>query len=333
MNCKQCGALIQPDQAFCAKCGHMADQASAPVSPTTPMMVTYAAAAEPAEVVYAGFWERFAAQFVDSFILWLLMIPFSFVAALLVRNNAMAMTFVAYIGIFALYWLYYALLESGEKSATLGKRWLGLKVLTADDHDRISFLRATGRFFGRFLSAILFYVGYLMQPFTSKRQTLHDVMTNVVVIREEGRSRRGWIIAIVVAFFLVAMIGILAAIAIPAYQDYVGRARVAEAMIVGEQATQAVERYYKANGSVPATLADAGLSPALPHGLASVEVNPDNGTVTLAIAGEQYTHAALILTPSQDERGAIHWACEYTGLPARTMTRWRNCQPYGTAAN
>ncbi|MCY4588497.1 MAG: RDD family protein [Bryobacterales bacterium] len=83
-------------------------------------------------------------------------------------------------------WLYEALLVSSSHQATLGKMALGI-VVTDMQGRRISFLRATGRHFGRLLSLMLLLIGYLIQPFTPKRQALHDIMAGCLVLRKVPR--------------------------------------------------------------------------------------------------------------------------------------------------
>ena len=60
-------------------------------------------------------------------------------------------------------------------------RALGM-VVTDLAGNRISFGRATGRCFARFVSGILLYLGYLIQPFTTKRQALHDIIAGTLVV-------------------------------------------------------------------------------------------------------------------------------------------------------
>src|SRR5690606_18245076 len=78
-------------------------------------------------------------------------------------------------------WLYYALQESGSRSATFGKRITGLCVTDLDGYP-IGFGRATARFFSKIVSSICLF-GYLMQPFTARKQALHDIIAGCVVIR------------------------------------------------------------------------------------------------------------------------------------------------------
>ena len=79
-------------------------------------------------------------------------------------------------------WLYFALMESSEKQATIGKQVMGLKV-TGQDGGRISFGRATLRYAGKLLSSAFFAIGYFMAGFTERKQALHDMVAGTVVVR------------------------------------------------------------------------------------------------------------------------------------------------------
>ena len=79
-------------------------------------------------------------------------------------------------------WLYYALFESSSWQGTPGKRALGLFVTDMQGR-RISFARATGRYFGRFISTAILFIGYLMIAFTERKQALHDMLADCLVLR------------------------------------------------------------------------------------------------------------------------------------------------------
>ena len=79
-------------------------------------------------------------------------------------------------------WLYEASLESSSRQATLGKMALGLKV-TDEYGNRISFARASARFFSKILSRMLLMVGYIMAGFTARKQALHDMLAGTLVVR------------------------------------------------------------------------------------------------------------------------------------------------------
>jgi len=75
-------------------------------------------------------------------------------------------------------------MESSVWQATLGKKTLGLRV-TDLQGNRISFGRASGRFFGRIISGLTLFIGYIMAGFTEKKQALHDIIASCLVIRQE----------------------------------------------------------------------------------------------------------------------------------------------------
>lgn len=125
---------------------------------------------------YAGFWRRFAASIIDSIIL---MIP-SMLLTATVHNVGFSVGSGFLIG-----FLYYPFFESSALAGTPGKALLGLAIVSEAGGD-ITFKQAVIRFFCKYLSALLAFIGYLMQPFTAKRQTLHDMIAEVVVIRKEN---------------------------------------------------------------------------------------------------------------------------------------------------
>ena len=79
-------------------------------------------------------------------------------------------------------WLYFALMESSSKQATLGKMALGIRV-TDVNGNRIGFGRATGRHFAKILSGLILGIGFLMAAFTEKKQALHDMIAGTLVVK------------------------------------------------------------------------------------------------------------------------------------------------------
>lgn len=126
---------------------------------------------------FAGFWQRFGAAFLDGLVLAIPNIFLTIYAPEEWWSN---------ISSIIIYWLYDALQESGSMQATLGKRALGIKV-TDENGERISFGRATGRHFGKFVSALILMIGYLMMIWDDKNQTLHDKMAGTLVVENEPR--------------------------------------------------------------------------------------------------------------------------------------------------
>ena len=136
---------------------------------------------------YAGFWRRFAAWILDGLLLSLVTLPFTLqfdggTAAEAARSSA-AGTISTIVG-----WLYFALMESSAKQATVGKMALGI-IVTDLDGRRIGFGRATGRYFAKILSALTLGIGFLMAGFTERKQALHDMVASCLVIKDVAPSQ------------------------------------------------------------------------------------------------------------------------------------------------
>lgn len=80
-------------------------------------------------------------------------------------------------------WLYYALMESSPKQATLGKMACGF-VVTNLEGGRISFGQATGRYFGMIISFLILGIGFLMCSWTERRQCLHDLFAGCLMFKK-----------------------------------------------------------------------------------------------------------------------------------------------------
>src|SRR5262249_19657393 len=85
------------------------------------------------------------------------------------------------------WWLYFALMESSTRQATIGKRAMKL-IVTDLSGGRISFVQATGRFLGRFIAWFPGGFGYLTLIFSRRHQGLHDMMAGTVVVPNHRAS-------------------------------------------------------------------------------------------------------------------------------------------------
>jgi uncharacterized RDD family membrane protein YckC len=186
MYCTRCGASIAEDAAFCPRCGN----------PVVPVVVAGPAAAAQIRTAYAGFWLRFVAWFIDVLILsavgLIVLVPLAFTlfhGMSFMRpmdwpmGSPMGPRFF-WLGPLNLVWvwLYYALFESSTWQGTPGKRVLGLFVTDMQGRP-ISFARASARFFGKILSWLILMIGYIMAGFTAKKQALHDILADCLVLR------------------------------------------------------------------------------------------------------------------------------------------------------
>ena len=81
-------------------------------------------------------------------------------------------------------WLYFAGFESSRSQATPGKVLMHL-VVTDMEGIKPTFARTTLRFFGKFISAIIIFIGFLMIGFTQKHQGLHDKIASCLVLLQD----------------------------------------------------------------------------------------------------------------------------------------------------
>jgi type IV pilus assembly protein PilA len=121
---------------------------------------------------------------------------------------------------------------------------------------------------------------------------------------------------------VVAIIGILAAIAIPAYKTYTIRAQISEGLGFADAAKVAVSETYTANGAWPTTNTGAGLDATATNisskYVQSVTVGA-NGVITVAF-GNQIDSAitagmAINYTPGLSANGDISWTCNTKAFP------------------
>lgn len=142
---------------------------------------------------YAGVMRRFFALLIDRLIvnvcLFVLFIPLALVASVgasVATPLAVSLEGIGAVTVWSFFfladWIYFAILESSERGATLGKRMLGMRV-TDCDGQQLSFRLASIRYFSKILSALPVMLGFVMAFFTKKHQALHDLIAETVVIR------------------------------------------------------------------------------------------------------------------------------------------------------
>ena len=151
------------------------------------------------EVVYAGFWKRFAAIFIDGvavgIVTWvvqaIVMAGFFGVGASFAQRSDFG-GMISSAGVFGFMFgmvllplgmqaVYYAWMHSSSRQATLGKMAVGIKV-TDEDGQSISFARGLGRYFATILSSLILCIGYLMAAFTDRKRALHDMVASTLVV-------------------------------------------------------------------------------------------------------------------------------------------------------
>ena len=116
---------------------------------------------------------------------------------------------------------------------------------------------------------------------------------------------------------VVAIIGILAAIAIPAYQDYTIRAQVSEGLNLSGGAKAAVTEYFQDRGQLPTNNSQAGLEAAgniQGKYVSQVAVSAGVITVTYGNSAHQVISTQTLgLTPNTAQAGSVQWVCASAG--------------------
>lgn len=263
--------------------------------------------------IFAGFWRRGAAIIVDSLIL---AIP-SYALNAMGMHAAVVFLLNVAIGV-----AYYAGLHSSNLQATIGKRAFGIKV-TDLEGKRIGIGRAIGRYFAAWLSALLLGIGFIMAAFTPRRQALHDKICQTLVVDRlsepdqvtdaNGVMEVTWPVWVVVTIFsIIPVVGVVAAIAIPVYQDRLTRGRIVELMahtdtIKKEIVEATVTRQPLRTGPRP------GTSPLVE----SINVEA-NGQITITFAKVPLNGGKVFLAPS-GKGAAVEWRCWAEGVPQRFM--------------
>jgi uncharacterized RDD family membrane protein YckC len=180
----------------------------------------YGTPVQDGHVVYAGFWKRVAASVIDSLAIG---IPVGIVAAILgglagggfssLETFNAVQTLSSYLlGAIAFAWFH----SSAGLLATPGKLAVGIKVVRTDG-DKITFLRGFGRYWAYLLSSLLLCIGLIMAAFTERKQGLHDLMCDTLVVDkwaftsqpERQREELGTVTIVVLALFGLLLVGVV----------------------------------------------------------------------------------------------------------------------------
>ena len=152
------------------------------------------------------------------------------------------------------------------------------------------------------------YYNHCKKQISAVSASTADVQRQLGDLSGRGGTSNTAIIFLLV-FVFIALLGIVAAIAIPAYQDYTTKARVAQAYELGSSAADLVTRYYNRNQGLPGDLGEAGFAASLPSSVREISMNNQNGTLTVLMNGDVVGGKSLFLEPALDEGGQPYWSC------------------------
>ena len=141
--------------------------------------------------VYAGFGIRFAAMLIDLVLYLVLVLPVLYwfnrtpvIDSLLTYSyGGTVIWFISFLIEVVPFWLYNAFLESSKHQGSLGRMVLKIKVVDYEGK-RVTFGKATVRYFSKtFISTVALGIGFLMSAFTARKQCLHDMISDTLVIK------------------------------------------------------------------------------------------------------------------------------------------------------
>ena len=110
---------------------------------------------------------------------------------------------------------------------------------------------------------------------------------------------------------VVAIVGLLSAVALPSYQDYTKRSHVTEGLALASTAKLSVAEYYSSEGSFPISNAKAGLVSATDitgNAVNSVSIGT-SGVITITYNDKVESGKTIVLTPSATSGGSVKWDC------------------------
>jgi uncharacterized RDD family membrane protein YckC len=136
---------------------------------------------------YAGFWIRLGAKTIDGIILWAINAAISAGFGFIMASSSTTTRSLSLFGISYLLQVAvgaaYTTWFLGKYGATIGKMACKIRVVTSDG-ESISYLRAFGRHFAEWLSALILFIGYIMVAFDDEKRALHDRICDTRVIRK-----------------------------------------------------------------------------------------------------------------------------------------------------
>ncbi|MCL2872332.1 MAG: RDD family protein [Betaproteobacteria bacterium] len=321
-------------------------------------------AGRPAHLIYAGFWYRFLAMFIDNLLIGTVLgvLWFFFVMALAFSTfggggKVAAEPSAAMVGVslvigliyFIAPLLYFSLCESSRWQATLGKMAIGLKV--TDTHgNRLSFLRALGRYVAHFVSNVTLYIGFLVNVFTPRQQALHDLIAGTLVVYKEvtpndlelhpsaPASSTQKTTALVawglMMLFLVSFIALFAWVGmqLPKLGEAQGSkrpvstvaARMHEAEMLGAEATAAATSYQENHdGQLPPSLAAADFHQTSPQ-VRRLWIDSETGIIHVELGFAPLRKKTLDFVPEFDESGDLIWRCRSSDIDPQYLPE--HCQ-------
>ena len=318
MYCAQCGYNNLLEAEYCLNCDvDLRDETSGP------------AQSHSAVVIYAGFWARMMAAFLDTLVIGAMLI-LGVIATIgviaytgresIIQNPAalpLIYVFIVFISI-----VYFVLMETGAYGTTFGQRWMNIVVLNSN-YQPLTTFRSVMLFVARLVSILTLNVGFFTRLFTQRKQTLHDLLTGTLVVRQNENHKIPIAATLLVLFYavMVPSFAMFATAGLPIFQQHIQKVQIEHGFKSGKDATLAVARFYYNNGRVPSSLGDViKFNPS--HHVAAIEINPQNGEITVTFndkVRKAISNKHLLFSPTLATDRSINWKCHSNDIEGRLL--------------
>jgi type IV pilus assembly protein PilA len=128
---------------------------------------------------------------------------------------------------------------------------------------------------------------------------------------------------------VVAIIGILAAIAIPAYSNYTKRAKVTELVTAGSACKASVSEYFQSQGAFPADIDAAGCSSVATDKMSGLALGNGDGVITVTSIIPNATGTYVLEPTEVGTSGVLTWSCENSSIDEQFLPA--NCRAAAAA--
>lgn len=250
------------------------------------------------KIKYAGFWIRWVAGFIDGIITgaigFVVGVLLAFLLAIFGIGKETISTIVSPLG-YILGWGYFIFMTY-KYEATLGKKIIGIKVLS-DKSEKLTvwqvILRET---VGKIASIIILGIGYIMAGFTERKQALHDkIASTTVVYKDPNKKISIWVyivVAILYVLVIVSILGILASVVLVSLNTAREKARDAKRVADMQIVRLSLDRYFDVNDKYP-TQTMAGDLSGVASDLGKLPCDPSISLEKCGFNGSGYVYYSL----------------------------------------
>lgn len=171
------------------------------------------------------------------------------------------------------------------------------------------------------LLATRLYYHHCMRKLARLQQQEPDSRQRLARLHASGGTSS--IVLVVLPLLLIAILGILAAIALPAYQEYTLRAKLQMALSEAQGITQQLDSYYQSHHQLPDSLNTIGYQPVAASGLEKLDYDAEQGLLLVTPHFNNVQVGALRLS-AREENGQLRWQCE--GIDVRPKLLPPSCR-------